>query len=86
MGRSEQESNKNRWEMSARVVAAAGLNEAPPKWDGRSISVGAAWRNGFDQTAKSVLVYHTKVLLYEGIIVKGIIHTKVLLNKGIIRN
>ena len=31
-------------------------------------------------------VYHTKVLLYKGIIVKGIIHTKVLLNKGIIRN
>ena len=33
-----------------------------------------------------VQVYHTKVLLYKGIIVKGIIHTKVLLNKGIIRN
>ena len=33
-----------------------------------------------------VQVYHTKVLLYKGIIDKGIIHTKVLLDKGIVRN
>jgi hypothetical protein len=32
------------------------------------------------------MVYHTKVLLYKGIIDKGIIHTKVLLDKGIVRN
>ena len=31
-------------------------------------------------------VYHTKVLLYKGIVDKGIIHTKVLLDKGIVRN
>ena len=34
----------------------------------------------------ALTVYHTKVLLYKGIIDKGIIRTKVLLNKGIIRN
>ena len=35
---------------------------------------------------ESTLVYHTKVLLYKGIIVEGIIHTKVLPDKGIVRN
>ena len=35
---------------------------------------------------QQIAVYHTKVLPYKGIIVKGITHTKVLLNKGIIWN
>ena len=50
--------------------------------------IGTIPRNQLNElvTGTNYRVYHTKVLLYKGIIVKGIIHTKVLLNKGIIRN
>ena len=41
---------------------------------------------GLEEVRGFVKVYHTKVLLYKGIIDKGIIHTKVLLDKGIVRN
>ena len=65
----------------------------PSEWVNRILDKGISAAVHSDESADHSLnthdtcwVYHTKVLLYKGIIVKGIIHTKVLLNKGIIRN